>query len=94
MAVSVYYSGGEVPDIMSPGGIRRTPPGPQRTVCLPDEYYPELTIKEVINEQHHMGPAAGISRRAWEHVWCRRATGCTIWLTGPVSPVSLVMPNV
>ncbi|MCP1630414.1 hypothetical protein J2T25_003384 [Citrobacter amalonaticus] len=26
------------------GGIRRTPPGPQRTLYLSDEYHPELTI--------------------------------------------------
>lgn len=30
-----------------------------RTVCLSDEYYPELKIKENSNEQHHMGTTAG-----------------------------------
>jgi hypothetical protein len=58
-----HYTGRDVPDITGVLAVRRTPPGPQRTVCLPDEYHPELTIKEVINEQHHMGPAADITPR-------------------------------
>ncbi|GEM_PF-149708 len=51
-----HYAGQVVPDI--PGGIRRTPPGPQRAICLSDEYHRELTIKENNNEQHHMGTTA------------------------------------
>jgi hypothetical protein len=39
------------------------------------------------------GLQRGISRRAWEPVWYRRATGCIIWLTGPASPVCSVTPN-